>query len=330
MIELEHAWGNGRSHKYIAKIGNRYFYSQDEIRAFKEGAQKKAGNAFDTARKGALTVKKKVDSVPRIQKHGSKYYVADKKTQRKIEKSGAGGNTYYKKKDGSTEFTPAGRSRLRSMRYQEISKNLSKDISAQKRIINANKISGTPSTRTIKDKDGRVLYTTHDPTAKNVANKTMEKALNVAKSKTYEGASKGIEKKYSKYELGNVTKVNQGKEKVKQLTGDATKKVDNVADKFKKKAKDAKNDVVNAPDNAKKSVKKKINNIEIADGYKVKDAVRDKKEAEKFLADPEGYAKDYIQEKKRKKKNAQTQKIKKTLKANSNRTVKSHYGELNR
>lgn len=221
MIELEHAWGQGKSHKYIAKIGNRYFYSQDEIQAFKQGAQKKASNAFDTARKGALTVKKKVDSVPRIQKHGSKYYVADKKTQRKIDKSGAGGNQWTRSpkddvgKYKAYKMSDAEIAKSRARRSAESAKENAQDYRMNK-----------------FRKDNGISLVKGD---RNTLVPSIRTARDLAKSKAYEGASKGIKKKYSKYELGNVTKVNQGKEKVKQLTGEASKKADDIADKFKKK-----------------------------------------------------------------------------------------------
>ena len=235
MIELEHAWGQGRSHKYIAKIGNRYFYSQDEIQAYKQGAQKKAGNAFDAARKGALTVKKKVDSVPRIQKHGSKYYVADKKTQRKIDKSGAGGNDWTRSpkddlgKYKAYKLSDKAITKSRARRSAESAKENAQDYRMNKfrkdnnigGIVKGDRDTLTPSIRAAKD---------------------------LAKSKAYEGASKGIEKKYSKYELGNVTGLNKGKAKVKQITGEASKKVDNVADKFKKKTSEVKDKAANAKD----------------------------------------------------------------------------------
>lgn len=84
-----HVLGDGeelKHWKYIKKIktgsGWRYFYSPEELRQFyNEG-------------------KKKVDSIPRLQKHGDKYYIADKKTQRNIEKSGVGGNVLYRNKKG--------------------------------------------------------------------------------------------------------------------------------------------------------------------------------------------------------------------------------------
>ena len=203
MIELEHAWGQGRSHKYIAKIGNRYFYSQDEIRAFKEGAQKKAGNAFDTARKGVLTVKKKVDSVPRIQKHGSKYYVADKKTQRKIEKSGAGGNDFYKVGSGHYKITKNGAGKMMA-------------------------------------KDAGVIYRAKTTNADKIRDAVV-KGTEAAKVKARKSA-------YSKYELGNVTKVNQGKAKLESIKNDVDKKAD-IAKKFaKRKINDAKIDAADVKD----------------------------------------------------------------------------------
>lgn len=36
--ELMH-WGHGRFHKYIEKIGNRYFYTQEELNAYKRAGQ---------------------------------------------------------------------------------------------------------------------------------------------------------------------------------------------------------------------------------------------------------------------------------------------------
>lgn len=57
--ELYH-WGKGstsKNHKYIDKIGNRYFYTMEELRAFKEGATNKVKrglHSFDKSRQDAI------------------------------------------------------------------------------------------------------------------------------------------------------------------------------------------------------------------------------------------------------------------------------------
>ena len=166
--ELQH-W------KYIKKIktgsGWRYFYSPEELRQFyNEG-------------------KKKVDSIPRIQKHDNgKYYIANKKQQKNIQK-----NIEYSRKLAR-----------RSARYNDAAKRDMIDMNVRKRIVNANKITGTPSTRTVRDEKGRVLYTRKDPTNKDVANSAMSYSINKAKSKAAMSAADSVYNRNSKYEAKNV------------------------------------------------------------------------------------------------------------------------------
>ena len=52
---IAHAWGRANgAHKYIAKIGEgakaRYFYTQEELRAFQQGGRQKAQNAVNKAK----------------------------------------------------------------------------------------------------------------------------------------------------------------------------------------------------------------------------------------------------------------------------------------
>ena len=179
-----HVLGDGeelKHWKYIKKIksgnGWRYFYSQDEINAYMKEAQ--------GAAKG---VKNKIDSIPRLQKHGDKYYIADKKTQKKIDKSGAGGNELRKK----------------------------------------GKITGV---YTLSDKTRNEAWSReYKQRAKENEGSAFKKANELAKSKAYEGAAKGIPKKYEKYEAKNVLtkpissikkklkKKNKGKKKVGKIT----------------------------------------------------------------------------------------------------------------
>lgn len=56
---IAHAWGRGANgqHKYIAKIGEgakaRYFYTQEQLRAFQQGARQGAQNAANKAKEKA-------------------------------------------------------------------------------------------------------------------------------------------------------------------------------------------------------------------------------------------------------------------------------------
>lgn len=166
--ELQH-W------KYIKKIktgsGWRYFYTPEELRQFyNEG-------------------KKKADSIPRIQKHDNgKYYIANKKQQKNIQK-----NIEYSRKLNR-----------RSARYNDAAEKDRRDMNARKRFVDANKKTGTPSTRTVRDEKGRVLYTRKDPTAKDVANKAMSYSINKAKSEAARSAAESVYNRTSKYEAKNV------------------------------------------------------------------------------------------------------------------------------
>lgn len=59
---IAHVWGRGANgqHKYIAKIGEgakaRYFYTQEQLRAFQQGARQGAQNAANTAKNKINTV----------------------------------------------------------------------------------------------------------------------------------------------------------------------------------------------------------------------------------------------------------------------------------
>lgn len=210
-----HVLGDGeelKHWKYIKKIktgsGWRYFYSPEELRQFyNEG-------------------KKKVDSIPRLQKHGNKYYIADKKTQSKIDKSGVGGN-YYDKYGHATEKR---RYKSSANKFNDFSKFNEYQLKNERAINTVNKAIGRSSTRTIKDEKGRILYTQKDPTSKTIAKTSMEYAINKAKSEAAKSAAKGVTKKYERYEAKNVInrklsdvkkklkKKNKGKKKVGKIT----------------------------------------------------------------------------------------------------------------
>lgn len=193
-----HVLGDGeelKHWKYIKKIksgnGWRYFYSQDEINAYMKEAQ--------GAAKG---VKNKIDSIPRLEKHGDKYYIADKKTQRKIEKSGAGGNALRKKGKAIGVYTLSDKTRNEawSREYKQRA----------------------------KENEGSVF----------------KKAGELAKSKAYEGAAKGIPKKYEKYEAKNVVnrKLSDIKKKIKKKNK-GKNKVDTIKEKKIKEKKITENKI---------------------------------------------------------------------------------------
>ena len=207
-----HVLGDGeelKHWKYIKKIksgnGWRYFYSQDEINAYMKEVQ--------GAAKG---VKNKIDSIPRLQKHGDKYYIADKKTQKKIEKSGAGGNDYYVDKKAYKKRSKEGNEALRKLGVNP--KTLSTDRSRLE--FNAKE---TKRIRDEKEKyDMRYRYG-------NELSKSLYRAKSLAKQKSYEGAAKGQTKKYEQYEAKNVLsrpfssvkkkaqkKINKGKKKIER------------------------------------------------------------------------------------------------------------------
>lgn len=209
-----HVLGDGeelKHWKYIKKIksgnGWRYFYSQDEINAYMKEVQ--------GAAKG---VKKKIDSIPRLQEHDNgKYYIANKKQQKNIQK-----NIEYSRKLNR-----------RSARYNDAAKRDMMDMNARKRIVNANKINGIPSTRTVRDEKGSVLYTRKDPTAKDVANKAMSYSINKAKSEAARSAADSVYNRNSKYEAKNVAK--RKLSEVKNKTKKITKGKNKIEDKIKRK-----------------------------------------------------------------------------------------------
>lgn len=200
--ELQH-W------KYIKKIktgsGWRYFYSPEELRQFyNEG-------------------KKKVDSIPRLQKHGDKYYIADKKTQKKIEKSGAGGNDYYVDKKAYKKRSKEGNEPLRKLGVNP------KTLSTDRSILEFN----AKETNRIRDEKEKydIGYRYG-----NELSKSLYRAKSLAKQKSYEGAAKGQTKKYEQYEAKNVTnrkiseiknKTSKGKSAVKKKLNKAKKTVKN-------------------------------------------------------------------------------------------------------
>ena len=68
---LEHAFGRGGAHKYIAKIGEgakaRYFYSREELAAYYRDKKKTVSDAAKTAKKAVedkvgITDKKKAEA----------------------------------------------------------------------------------------------------------------------------------------------------------------------------------------------------------------------------------------------------------------------------
>lgn len=176
--ELQH-W------KYIKKIktgsGWRYFYSPEELRQFyNEG-------------------KKKADSIPRLQKHGDKYYIADKKTQRNIEKSGVGGNVLYRNKKG--DLGPYKNYRPTD---NQVSKWIAKDRMANakgkeadngrkgdKNIVGKAMSAATAASETSKIKARESAYSKYE--AKNVTNRKISEI----KNKTNKGKS-AVEKKLKK------------------------------------------------------------------------------------------------------------------------------------
>ena len=171
-----HVLGDGeelKHWKYIKKIktgsGWRYFYSPEEIRQFyNEG-------------------KKKVDSIPRLQKHGDKYYIADKKTQKKIDKSGVGGNQIYYvgKKNGYHHYKPTD---------NQVSKWIAKDRMANakgkeadngregdKNVVGKAMSAATAASETSKIKARESAYSKYE--AKNVVNRKLSDVKKKLKKK---------------------------------------------------------------------------------------------------------------------------------------------------
>lgn len=84
---IAHAWGRGANgqHKYIAKIGEgakaRYFYTQEQLRAFQQGARQGAQNAANKAKEKAS------DAVGRVRENsvllnvGNQYRAAQRAHQ---------------------------------------------------------------------------------------------------------------------------------------------------------------------------------------------------------------------------------------------------------
>lgn len=191
-----HVLGDGeelKHWKYIKKIksgnGWRYFYSQDEINAYMKEAQ--------GAAKG---VKNKIDSIPRLQKHGDKYYIADKKTQRKIEKSGVGGNVLYRNKKGDLgpykSYRPTD---------NQVSKWIAKDRMANakgkeadngrkgdKNIVGKAMSAATAASETSKIKARESAYSKYE--AKNVLSRPFSSVKKKAQKKINKGKKK-IERK---------------------------------------------------------------------------------------------------------------------------------------
>lgn len=159
--------------KYIKKIksgnGWRYFYDPEELRAYTLGA------------------KSKIDSVPRLQKHGDKYYIADKKTQRAIDRSGVGGNFIVKsgKRKGhiSDQY-------IDKIKVKEDMKNAKTDYRRAKKMsyyLDA-------ANRTAKTKARESAYSQYE--AKEVVKRKINSILSVNKSVSNNSKKKKKGKKY--------------------------------------------------------------------------------------------------------------------------------------
>lgn len=85
---IAHAWGQrgpNQSHKYIAKIGEgvkaRYFYTQEELRAFQQGGRQKAQNAVNQAKEKAGDVVGRVRENSTLLNLGNQYRAAQRAHQ---------------------------------------------------------------------------------------------------------------------------------------------------------------------------------------------------------------------------------------------------------
>lgn len=86
--ELYHA--GTRKHKYIKKIGNRYFYSQQEIQAYLEG---KKGGKFNEVKEAVAEATGRRDvywEAPKVTENGRTFYDDDNATLRTGKKTKRG------------------------------------------------------------------------------------------------------------------------------------------------------------------------------------------------------------------------------------------------
>ena len=149
------------------QLEKKKLQTKNDLDKKKRAANSEAKAVTGTAKLAAKGAKDAADSVPRLEKHGNKYYIADKKTQNKIERSGAGGNVI--------------------------------DRTSKKSLGNG--WNEYKMSTKYKNRFGAAEYKDR---AKRNSGGALKKAGELAKSNAYKGAEKGITPKYEKYEAKNV------------------------------------------------------------------------------------------------------------------------------
>ena len=173
---IAHAWGKrgaNQAHKYIAKIGEgakaRYFYTQEELRAFQQGGRQKAQNVANAAKQKAAnaanSAKEKVsDAAGRVRENsvllnvGNQYRAAQRAHQNskssdpqtaKWGKQGyddnntLGGKVYKAQQKSKDAIKNSLRKNVPGYREREnaINKKNQADIAERERVISARKLS---------------------------------------------------------------------------------------------------------------------------------------------------------------------------------------------
>lgn len=183
--------------KDVAKTELRYQVDKKKLEVKNDLTKKKraaSGDikaATDTAKLAGKGVKNAADSVPRLEKHGNKYYIADKKTQKKIERSGAGGNVLRKKGKATGVYTLSDKTRNKawSNEYKRRAKeNQGSAFKKANELAKSSAYKGAAKGITPK-------YEKYE--AKNVVNKKMSEIKNKA-SKGRSAVEKKLKKKTKK------------------------------------------------------------------------------------------------------------------------------------
>lgn len=210
-----------KSHKYIKKIGNKYIYKEDLEKAKRTLAKKGKSIAKTTNKK----VKKALNTVKdtKIKRIGNKVYAGNKKTLKKIEKSGAGGNKYYETKTSKKEIKKAKKegTLIPSGTLNPVTNNKKQ----QKKYNKKNEIKTFSKAVKTKDKIENKIYDQFDEsTGKPKIISSTEKKINKVKKTTTKKAEA-----YSKTAKKKVNEVLNKPKEVKKTIKD----VKNTAGKIK-------------------------------------------------------------------------------------------------
>ena len=239
---IAHAWGRGTNgqHKYIAKIGEgakaRYFYTQEQLRAFQQGARQGAQNAGVQAKQRATNVANQVKNT------------AQSKLEKAVQVKNNVSNEFKKSAEANRGKKPTA-----TITNTRIDKNGNKIVTtgkeARKEITDQAKkqlklYSGTAkynAQANIADLKNKIRNTAEDAAVYNKASRALgisdlhdakyyEKAAEVAKksgdekhAKEYEKIAKNMRESYDEKLLGKAEKAIDNKKSENKVVSSKSK-----------------------------------------------------------------------------------------------------------